>query len=983
MALVLADRIKESTTVTSTGPATLLGAATGFQAFSVLGNGSTTYYCIADQTGANWEVGLGTYSTTGPTLTRTTILSSSNAGSAVNFGAGTKDVFVTIPAGKGVWTDSSNNVTLPAALTITANATVNGLTVGKGAGTGSNNAAFGINALLSNTTGYENTASGTSALSNNTTGNNNTASGAYALMLHTTGNYNTASGAYALTNNTTGYSNTANGVNALKGNTTGYENTASGVSALSNNTTGNENTANGRSALQNNTTGNSNTANGVYALANSTTGARNTANGYGALLSNTTGNDNTASGASALYYNTTGTNNVAVGYQSLRGNTTGASNTALGQNALISNTTGSNNSYVGIAAGYENKTGSSNSCVGSGAIQNNVSGGSNVAFGASALGRLRGSSYNIAIGASAMFNSGDLVYMSGGLVVGVSYGINSLGTGSQANWNTLAGTSGITYIVGSIFTCASSAVLGDGVVYNNATKNVAIGYNSGYNISSGSNNVVIGGYTGSATPISATGSNFVVLSDGAGTVRQTHNASGSLAFDTAGTAFGTSGQVLQSNGNAAVPTWVTPAGGGSSALTVITKSAAYTVVAGDLGKVINCSGTITISLTAAATLGAGFYCTIVNVDGNNIVTIDPSDAETLNGYATWGLNGSQSVQLYCTGTAFNLISGQPTFFAERPYAGVFTRPVASSNEAIAIGDSAVASGGAAMAMGVGANAAGSYGLALGRSATVSISYGTAIGANSGGGGSVAATGAGAMALGGSYASGADSFATNISNNTNTYGAQGTNSIAMGYRGKATGNYSVAISAGSSSENAVASGQSSIMIGQGAASGQGSSCLGISVFSANYSKTALCGNTYANTAQSEGQLGMMSIIAITTDATPTQLRAANQSLTALWLPTLYNNSAVYFKGTVVARRKAAEGTASAAWTIEGLIRREGTAASTTMVTSSVTVISNVPAWAIAVSADTTNGAINVTFTGAAATNIRVLCNLQMTELNNYA
>lgn len=105
MALVLADRIKESTTVTSTGPATLLGAATGFQAFSVLGNGSTTYYCISDLIGANWEVGLGTYSTTGPTLTRTTILSSSNAGSAVVFGAGTKDVFVTIPAGKGVWTD--------------------------------------------------------------------------------------------------------------------------------------------------------------------------------------------------------------------------------------------------------------------------------------------------------------------------------------------------------------------------------------------------------------------------------------------------------------------------------------------------------------------------------------------------------------------------------------------------------------------------------------------------------------------------------------------------------------------------------------------------------------------------------------------------------------------------------------------------------------------------------------------------------------
>jgi hypothetical protein len=107
------------------------------------------------------------------------------------------------------------------------------------------------------------------------------------------------------------------------------------------------------------------------------------------------------------------------------------------------------------------------------------------------------------------------------------------------------------------------------------------------------------------------------------------------------------------------------------------------------------------------------------------------------------------------------------------------------------------------------------------------------------------------------------------------------------------------------------------------------------------------------------------------------------ISAVRLPTIYPNSAVYFKGTVVARQKAANGTASAAWVIEGLIRREGTVASTTMVTSTVTVISNVPAWTIAVSADTTYGAINVTFTGAAATNIRVLCQLEMTELANYA
>ena len=103
MSLIIADRVKETTSVTGTGPATLLGAVTGFQSFSVVGNTNVTYYCIADQTGPNWEVGIGTYSTTGPTLTRTTILSSSNAGAAVTFTSGTKDIFVTYPAGRGMW----------------------------------------------------------------------------------------------------------------------------------------------------------------------------------------------------------------------------------------------------------------------------------------------------------------------------------------------------------------------------------------------------------------------------------------------------------------------------------------------------------------------------------------------------------------------------------------------------------------------------------------------------------------------------------------------------------------------------------------------------------------------------------------------------------------------------------------------------------------------------------------------------------------
>jgi len=107
MALALADRIRETTTTTGTGTITLAGAIAGYQSFSVVGNANTTYYTIAGQTTSEWEVGVGTYTLSGTTLARTTVLSSSNGGSAVNFSAGTKDVFVTYPASYVV--NSTNN----------------------------------------------------------------------------------------------------------------------------------------------------------------------------------------------------------------------------------------------------------------------------------------------------------------------------------------------------------------------------------------------------------------------------------------------------------------------------------------------------------------------------------------------------------------------------------------------------------------------------------------------------------------------------------------------------------------------------------------------------------------------------------------------------------------------------------------------------------------------------------------------------------
>jgi hypothetical protein len=100
MPLVVKDRVKVTSTTTGTGTFTLGSAAEGFQSFSVIGDGNQTYYTISD--GTDWEVGIGTYTSSGTTLSRDVILESSNAGSAVDWGAGDKDVFVTYPAEKAV-----------------------------------------------------------------------------------------------------------------------------------------------------------------------------------------------------------------------------------------------------------------------------------------------------------------------------------------------------------------------------------------------------------------------------------------------------------------------------------------------------------------------------------------------------------------------------------------------------------------------------------------------------------------------------------------------------------------------------------------------------------------------------------------------------------------------------------------------------------------------------------------------------------------
>lgn len=129
MALVVKDRVKETTTTTGTGTITLAGASAGFQSFSVIGDANTTYYTIVDSATGAWEVGIGTYTSSGTTLSRTTILESSNAGSAVNFAAGSKDVFVTYPAERAVYQDESTGTAFSPAFNASNGILVNSATV--------------------------------------------------------------------------------------------------------------------------------------------------------------------------------------------------------------------------------------------------------------------------------------------------------------------------------------------------------------------------------------------------------------------------------------------------------------------------------------------------------------------------------------------------------------------------------------------------------------------------------------------------------------------------------------------------------------------------------------------------------------------------------------------------------------------------------------------------------------------------------------
>jgi len=292
-------------------------------------------------------------------------------------------------------------------------------------------------------------------------------------------------------------------------------------------------------------------------------------------------------------------------------------------------------------------------------------------------------------------------------------------------------------------------------------------------------------------------------------------------------------------------------------------------------------------------------------------------------------------------------------------------PSATGINTVAIGDGAISSGGIA----IGTNASTTSGLALGFSATSSATQGTAIGYQA-----IVQSGSYATALTRSYASGADSFAVAITNAFGSYGATGANSVAIGYQAKATGADSIAIG-----DANISSAQGSTTFGGAGntASASYSLATGYQSLSSIVGKSARASGQFS--AQGDAQTGIFVFRSDTTDATPEALTTNNSAAGTTNQIILPNNSAYAFHGTIVAREQASAGTDCAAWKIEGLIRREGSAGTTVLVNSATTVIDNTPSWGLALSADTTNGGLKIEVTGAAATNIRWVATIHTSEV----
>ena len=313
---------------------------------------------------------------------------------------------------------------------------------------------------------------------------------------------------------------------------------------------------------------------------------------------------------------------------------------------------------------------------------------------------------------------------------------------------------------------------------------------------------------------------------------------------------------------------------------------------------------------------------------------------------------------------------------------------ATSLRAFAVGVNATASGSNAISMGGNSASSGSSSVAIGNQANSSSSYGLALGHNA-----KTATGADAVAIGQAYASGTDSFAAAISTNSSSYGASGSGSVAMMNWAKASGSNSGAIGFGANATGSFAhafgaqsfaTASSSLALGkQCQATANYATSIGRGAINPIKGSFKFSGSYFS--AAGDSQIGMYPLQIDTSDATPVVLVTDENSTPGAGTNNqviLPNNSVYGFTGTIIARENSAQTNDFAVWEVKGGAVRAASAATTALGSYNINKISEstgAAAWAIAISADTTNGAIAFTVTGEASHSIRWVATINTTEV----
>jgi len=352
---------------------------------------------------------------------------------------------------------------------------------------------------------------------------------------------------------------------------------------------------------------------------------------------------------------------------------------------------------------------------------------------------------------------------------------------------------------------------------------------------------------------------------------------------------------------------------------------------------------------------------------------------------------SDGTDLLLDGTAIGGGGGADLYAANE--SSPTAQPSATGGNAIAIGDSSTAAGADGVAIGLQAfaraqSALGLFGdaqstesICIGKGSAVSADGAVQVGRNG------YATAVDAVSLGRSRAGGGDSFAAVIDNNTSSYGATGSNSIAMGIqakassaRGVAIGGYatssstSIALSTGWNNLAVTASGSNSVAIGGNtSATSPGSFAFGQQSSSAIRGKYAYAAGRFA--ANGDAQGGQFILRCSTTDATPTLLRTNPDPADSGNQIVALSDTCIMFSGTLVAMQDGAQD--QGGWEIKGLLKNDG--GTTTLVSSNIQTFADGNGWTVGLTADNTNNALAITCTGESAHNIRWVANISTSEV----